>query len=116
MKKYDGNFQVVSTDYDTYAIIYICTPQTALYDKEVITILSRISPSLGLLPQDFEDNVKNEFQRIFGKEQKDKFLQQTEAEQLQETEPQQQKPEDELSQAIDNPEMIIPMDEKSGKK
>lgn len=66
MKKFKDNFQVVSTDYDTYAIIYTCTARTAMYDKEVITVLSRISPALGLLPEDFENKVRSEFERVFG--------------------------------------------------
>jgi hypothetical protein len=37
-----------------------------MYDKEVITVLGRISPGLGNLPIDFEDRVRSEFERIFG--------------------------------------------------
>ena len=34
LKKFLMNFQVVSTDYDTYAILYNCTYQTAMYNQD----------------------------------------------------------------------------------
>lgn len=96
LKKYQGNFQVVSTDYDTYAIVYTCTPQTAMFDKEVIMVLARISPAIGDLPVDFEDKVRGEFDRIFGRhgprlqeptQDEDKFLNpEEETEQLRQAE------------------------------
>lgn len=42
---------------------------TALYDNEVITVLSRVSPALEMLPENFEDKIRSEFERIFGQVQ-----------------------------------------------
>ena len=50
LKKFVDNFQVVSTDYDNYAILYTCTFKTAMYDHDSITVLSRNSPSIEEIP------------------------------------------------------------------
>lgn len=74
-RRFKDNFQVVSTDFDTYAILYTCTNKKN-YDKEVITVVSRISPALGELPEGFEDKVRSEFERLFSGDSEigDKFL------------------------------------------
>lgn len=66
LKKFEDNFQVVSTDYDNYAILYTCTFKTAMYDHDSITVLTRNSPSIEEIPEDVMDKIKSEFNRIFG--------------------------------------------------
>jgi hypothetical protein len=41
LKKFKDNFQVVSTDYDQYAILYTCTYRTVMYNRDAITVLVR---------------------------------------------------------------------------
>lgn len=65
MDRFEGNFQVVATDYYNYAIIYSCTPATAMYDEEWITAVVRNPPGLEEPDQEIEDVIKKEFNRIF---------------------------------------------------
>lgn len=46
LKKFEGNFQVVSTDYVNYAITYTCTYRTAMYDKDLIHVYVRNPPGI----------------------------------------------------------------------
>ena len=41
LRKFEDNFQVVSTDYYNYAIVYTCTFQTAMFNQDAITVLVR---------------------------------------------------------------------------
>lgn len=70
LRKYRDNFRVLSTDYENYAILYQCTPRTALYNKDIITILVR-DPDLSRLQSGTEDTIRREFQRLFGQPPKD---------------------------------------------
>lgn len=65
MRKFRNNFAVVSTDYENYAILYECTYKTAMYNKDMITILTR-DPNLSVLESGTEQLIRDEFNRIFG--------------------------------------------------
>jgi len=41
LPKFINNFNVVSTDYEKYAILYLCTYKTAMYNKDNIIIIVR---------------------------------------------------------------------------
>ena len=66
LSKFEDNFQVVSTDYHNYAILYSCTYRTAMYDKDLITILVRNPPGQEKVSDEIEQKVRDEFVRIFG--------------------------------------------------
>ena len=65
MKKYLNNYQVLSTDYENYAIVYQCTFKTVMYNKDIVTILMR-DPDFSKLQSDTLDTIKSEFVRLFG--------------------------------------------------
>ena len=68
MNMFKDNFQILSTDYEKYAIVYTCTFKTTMYNRDDITILVR---DLDELP-DVMETVKKEFERLFqGEEQLD---------------------------------------------
>lgn len=58
MKMYEGNYQVVATDYDTYAITYQCTSQTVMYDRDDIIIYTRESPGYGRISEETEQKIR----------------------------------------------------------
>jgi hypothetical protein len=62
----DNDFWVLSTDYETYAILYSCTSQTAMYNQDYIMILTKESPGYGKIDTATEQIIKSEFERIFG--------------------------------------------------
>ena len=62
------NFAVVSTDYTNYAILYKCTYQSAIEDKDMILILTRESPGFGHISEQTENKIREEFNRLFGNE------------------------------------------------
>jgi len=68
LKKFENNFQVVSTDYDQYAILYTCSSKTAMYNRDHITVLVRNSPAVEEVSQELMDTIRNEWERIFGQE------------------------------------------------
>lgn len=59
MQKFKDNFMILSTDYDTYAIITTCTPKTVMYDQDEITILVRDKPEN--VGKELEEKVREEF-------------------------------------------------------
>lgn len=59
LKKFENNFMVLSTDYNTYAIVTTCTPKTVMYDQDEITILVRERPEF--VESDLEQRVKVEY-------------------------------------------------------
>lgn len=61
MKFFKDNFQILSIDYENYAIVYTCTYKTAMYNRDDFTILVR---NLEDAPQILE-TVKEEFQKLF---------------------------------------------------
>jgi hypothetical protein len=63
LKKFENNFMVLSTDYNTFAIVTTCTPKSVMYDQDEITILVRQNPQF--LEQEFEEKIKTEYKRIF---------------------------------------------------
>ena len=65
LPKYYRNFAVVSTDYENYAILYQCTQRTVMYNKDMITVISR-QPNFSQLESGTEEKIKSEFNRIFG--------------------------------------------------
>jgi len=66
LKKFEDNFQVVSTDYDSYAILYSCSFQTVMYNKDAITIMVREAPGVEEPSEETMDTIRKEFDRIFG--------------------------------------------------
>ena len=66
MKKFKDNFQILSTDYENYAILYTCTFLTTMYNQDDITILVRNSPAFEKLDIQIEEKVREEFDRLFG--------------------------------------------------
>jgi len=68
MKIFKGNYQIVATDYDTYAITYQCTSQTVMYDRDDIIVLTRESPGYGAITEETEQKIRSEFNRLFGHE------------------------------------------------
>lgn len=66
LKSMDNNFWVLSTDYETYAIIYSCTSQTVMYNQDHIKILTKESPGYGKIDSATEQMIRSEFKRIFG--------------------------------------------------
>lgn len=66
MKRFLMNFAVVSTDYTNYAILYKCTYQHAIDDKDIIVILTRESPGFGNITKKTEETIRSEFSRLFG--------------------------------------------------
>jgi len=66
LKRFENNFQVVSTDYYNYAIVYQCTFETAMYNQDNITILTRQSPALEPIDDKVMEEIRSEFDRIFG--------------------------------------------------
>lgn len=69
LRKFQNNFQVVSTDYDSYAILYYCTYETAMYNKDLIIVLTRQSPAFEHLDPELITKIRSEFERIFGEEE-----------------------------------------------
>lgn len=65
LPKYYKNFAVVSTDYENYAILYQCTQRTVMYNKDIITVITR-QPTFEKLESGTEEKIKAEFERIFG--------------------------------------------------
>jgi len=70
LKKFEDNFQVVSTDYDSYAILYSCSFQTVMYNKDAITIMVREAPGVEEPSEETMDTIRKEFDRIFGDQKK----------------------------------------------
>jgi len=66
LKKFENNFQVVSTDYDQYAILYTCTYKTSMYNKDSITVLTRQSPAVEEISPELMETIRSEWERIFG--------------------------------------------------
>lgn len=62
MKLFKDNFQILSTDYENYAIVYTCTYKTTMYNRDDITILVR---DLADMPELLE-TIQQEFDKIFG--------------------------------------------------
>lgn len=69
MKKFKDNFQILSTDYENYAILYTCTSRTAMYNQDDITILARNSPAFQAIDPEILNTIKSEFERLFGVDQ-----------------------------------------------
>ena len=59
MQKFKDNFMILSSDYDTYAILTTCTPKTVMYDQDEITILVRQKPQF--VGKELEEKVREEF-------------------------------------------------------
>jgi hypothetical protein len=72
LPKYYKNFAVVSTDYENYAILYQCTYRTVMYNKDVITVITR-QPDFSQLESGTDEKIRSEFERIFG-QQEDKSI------------------------------------------
>lgn len=68
LKKFKNNFVIVSTDYENYMIIYQCTYRTVMYNRDIITVMTR-DPDLNRLKPELLQHIKSEFQRIFGEEE-----------------------------------------------
>lgn len=66
LKKFEDNFQVVSTDYYNYAIVYECTFLTSMYNQDHISILVRQAPGVEEIPEEVMTTIRSEFDRIFG--------------------------------------------------
>ena len=67
MKIFENNFQVVSTDYTSYAITYTCTHKTAMFDRDNISVLVRQPPGIEQPSQATMQKIRDEFSRIFGR-------------------------------------------------
>jgi len=61
MKYFKDNFQILSTDYENYAIVYTCTFKTAMYNRDDFTVLVR---NLEDKPELLE-TIKEEFLKLF---------------------------------------------------
>jgi hypothetical protein len=59
-RKQAGNFLVLSTDYENYAILYQCTYKTVMYNKDIITVLLR-DPDFSKLQSGTEEKIMSEF-------------------------------------------------------
>ena len=59
-----NNFQVLSTDYENYAIVYECMEKSVLYNRDIIFILLR-DPELDKLQSGTLDHILDEFKRFF---------------------------------------------------
>lgn len=66
LKKFEDNFQVVSTDYDQYAILYTCSAKTAMYNRDHITVMVRQSPAVEPVSPELMQTIRDEWERIFG--------------------------------------------------
>lgn len=44
LKKFENNFMILATDYNTFAIVNTCTDKSVMYDQDEITILVRQNP------------------------------------------------------------------------
>jgi hypothetical protein len=60
---------VLSTDYDSYAIVTTCTPNTVMYNRDEITILVRQRPEF--IEKEFLEKLKEEYLSIFGRADKE---------------------------------------------
>lgn len=60
-----NNFQVLSTDYENYAIVYECMEKSILFNRDIIHVLVR-DPDLSKLESGTEERVLEEFGRLFG--------------------------------------------------
>jgi replication fork clamp-binding protein CrfC len=63
LKKFRDNFTILSTDYDSFAIVTTCTPKTVMYDTDEITILIRQQPQYA--EEEIEQKVRQEFKKLF---------------------------------------------------
>ena len=61
LKQFKDNFQILSTDYENYAIVYTCTFKSAMYNRDDFTVLVR---NLEDKPELLE-TIKEEFLRLF---------------------------------------------------
>jgi len=66
LKRFEDNFQVVSTDYYNYAITYSCTFKTAMYNRDGIVIYVRQPPGFEPPSDEVMQTIRSEFDRIFG--------------------------------------------------
>ena len=66
MQKFKDNFQIVSTDYENYAIVYTCTFMTTMYNNDDIVVLLEILMSL----RKFKTKLDKNSTEFLGKESK----------------------------------------------
>ena len=69
LNKFLDNFMVLSTDYNSYAIVTTCTHKSVMYDEDEITVLVRQRPEF--LEEEVEQKIQQELNKIFGDSRSD---------------------------------------------